>query len=264
MHQRGHIMAQLETSWWSGAKKTTLLAAAIVALLLSGCGILRTDITFLQGERWKASVRMTIPAQMVSMYGGEAGIDSLLQQQAQSEWQQLQQVMKKERGKDGSVTYVFSSEGSGLYDLNEKVFQGQASISRNPDGTIAFSYSPGWGAEMYGLSITGGKIISSNADQVKGNTAIWNDLIRSGSAEVVLTESTGSNINLGLLGGGALLIMAAAALFLFARSRRQTAAAVKTSDSLAIGFCMRCGAKAMPGARFCPSCGAEITLQKTP
>jgi hypothetical protein len=256
-------MAQAETPWRCSAKKTALLAAVIVAFLLSGCGILRTDITFLQGERWKAIVRMTVPAQLLTMYG-EAGIDSQVQQRAATDWQQLQQVMKKERGKDGSVTYVFTSEGVGLNDLNEKVFQGQATISRSSDGTIAFSYSPGWDAQMYGLSITGGKIVSSNADQVKGNTAMWNDLMRSGSAEVVLTESTGSNLNLGLLVGGALLIVAAAAVFLFARSRRQTVVPAKTSDSVTITYCLRCGAKAMPGARFCPSCGAEIAPNKTP
>ena len=246
------------TTTHHGATKAVILASALVGLVLSGCGIVRTDVTFLQGGRWKASVRMTIPAQVLSMYGGEAGIDSLLQQQAGQNWQQAEQVMKKERGKDGSVTYVFNTEGAGLDDLNEKAFEGLATISQSPDGEISFSYSPGLGAQMYGLSITGGRIISGNADEVKGNTAIWHDLMRSGSAQVVVTEASGLGVNLGLAAAGVALVAVALGVVLWSRKRERRPAAIQAPESTPVVYCMRCGARAIPGAKFCASCGAEI------
>jgi len=243
------------------------LMAVLAACLVCGCGIMRNDVTFLKGGRWSAQARITIPAQVLSMYGGEAGFESLMQQQLDAdEWKLFQQGIKVERSKDGSITYLMARQGTDLDSLNDELFSGLANISRRPDGTIEFYYAPGWGAQAYGLRLTGGRILSSNADEIKGNTAIWNDLMRSGSAEAVLTESTGASVNPGLLGAGAVLIVAAVALYSFARSRGHAPVGAQTPTDRAVSgeFCMRCGAKLMPGAQFCHSCGADIAPGKAP
>ena len=260
------------SAWQRHSARAAAVGLVLVVFVLSGCGVLRNDITFQQGGRWRFTERVTIPAQMVSMYGGEAGLESALQEQAGSDSQELLKSVKIERGSDGSLTYVLNGEGEGVDDLNQKAFEGSATITRSPAGQIAFSYAPVMGVQSYSLSIKGGKILSSNADEVKGNTAIWHDLVRSGTAEVVLLEPSGPEIPWGLLGGGAVLLLVALVALILVSRRRPSAAAVPSAAVQpgavqpgavpGAAFCMNCGAKLAADAAYCANCGQPVGGRK--
>ncbi|GEM_PF-1546208 len=243
--------------------EAAMTGLGLMAFILTACGTVRNDIAFQQGGRWKFTERVTIPAQIVSMYGGQQGLESALQQQAASQGSEdLIKSAKVERGSDGSLTYVVSGEGEGVDVLNQKAFEGSATITRSPEGQIALSYSPVMGVQSYSLSIKGGQIVHSNADEVKGNTAIWYDLVRSGTAGIVLLEPTGPEIPVGLLGGGAVLLVAAVALILLSRRRPGPVAvqpsAVPSEAATTAAFCMQCGAGVAPDAAFCTQCGQPV------
>ena len=112
-----------------------------------------------------------------------------------------------DRGRAGEFHSPADAEKppEGLETLNTAIFGGGATITveESPEGRrqIHLSYDP---LMMFGmlksfkLSVTGGEIVSSNADRVEENTAIWNDLDY--GAEVVLTEaSSGSAVCTGTI-----------------------------------------------------------------
>jgi hypothetical protein len=174
-----------------------LFVAVIIAipLLLTGCvGVIKADITLYSGEEWKANIDLTLTQQDVSMAGGEATIEAELQRQAaQLKQQGVRYSWRKER-KEGNVVYLFSVEGKGWAVLNQAVFNGQAQIQSTKEGHVYFSYTPLFAARAFTLRLTGGKILSSNADEVRGNTAIWYNVISTGYAKATLTEASRSSL----------------------------------------------------------------------
>ena len=207
-----------------------LFAAVIIAipLLLTGCvGDIKADITLYSGEEWKANIDLTLTQQDVSMAGGETAIEAELQRKAaQLKQQGVRYSWRKER-KEGNVVYHFSGEGKGWAALNQAVFDSQAQIRSTEEGHVYFSYTPLFAARTFTLRLTGGKIVSSNADEVRGNTAIWYNVISTGYAEATLTEATRSSLPcLGSM--GLMLLLASISMF---RIRHRIRDAVMNSRS---------------------------------
>jgi len=190
--------------------RKVLFATVIIAipLLVAGCvGVIEADITLYSGEEWKADIDLILMQQDVSMAGGEAAIEAELRRQAaQLEQQGVRYSWRKER-KEGNIVYHFSVEGEGWAALNQAVFNGQAQIQSTEEGHVYFSYTPLFAARAFTLRLTGGKILSSNADEVRGNTAIWYNVVSTGYAEATLTEAARSPLPcLGSVGFVVLLV----------------------------------------------------------
>ena len=186
-----------------------------------------TEVTFYKGERWQTIMEVYLLPATVSMMGGEAGLEAEMEtSMPEVESEEVEFSWEKERHEDGGVTYRFTMKGEGWDNLNEGVFDGQATITRDESGQVHLSYYTmgDIGFTRTVLRLRGGKIISSNADRIEGDTAVWIDPSR---VEVVLTEKSSFGLNNILpmaVGGGCCLILGIAvlgglALFLWQRKR---------------------------------------------
>ncbi len=144
------------------------------------------------------------------------GIDEWLEQARQAaERGDVNASFNEYKGDDGSLNYVMQAGGQNYDLLNEVYFQGEADISVAEGGgqrTVTINYvfsdpsaDPNTQQQQltpeeqemqsqmlqtFGMGISfrisGGKIISSNATRVEGNTAIWD---APGEIQVTLTEA---------------------------------------------------------------------------
>lgn len=176
------------------AKLRLGIVALVALLLLSGCVAINTVVTFLEGQTWKAVVDVTINAQLVSTIG-EAQLESQMQSERlkieQQEQQGVKHSMKKTRNDDGSVTYTWNMEGDTWSSLNRSVFSDRAVIEDGGQGRIHFTYQPDFGlipGSTHDLTLIGGQIVSSNADEEKSGAAHWYNL--TGKAEAVITPKS--------------------------------------------------------------------------
>ena len=179
--------------WAQWSKVLWAVVITAISLLLTGCvGVIEADITLYSGEKWKAKIDLTLTQQDVSMAGGEPAIEAELQRQAAQLRQQCVRYSWRKEQTEGNVVYHFSVEGQGWAALNQAVFNNQAQIQSTEEGHIYFSYTPLFAARAFTLRLRGGKILTSNADEVRGNTAIWYNVISTGYAEATLTEAAPS------------------------------------------------------------------------
>lgn len=171
-------------------RKVFLMAATIlIPLLLTACGVIKADITLYGDEEWTADTELILTPQEVSMAGGEAALEAELQRKAAQLRQQNVRYNWRKQQKDGNSVYHFSIEGKGWAVLNNAVFSDQAEISSTNEGRIYFRYSPLFAARVFTLRLTGGEIVSSNADEVRGSTAIWYNVVSTGYAEATMTPA---------------------------------------------------------------------------
>jgi hypothetical protein len=208
-----------------GRRFLGLLAIAAL-LLLAGCGTMDTEVTFYQGERWQTIMEVYLLPATVSMMGGEAGLEAEMERSMpEVEDEKVEFSWEKERHEDGGVTYRFTMKGEDWDQLNEVIFDGQATITKDESGQVHLSYYTmgNIGFARTVLRLRGGKIISSNADRVEGDTAIWID---PSQVEVVLTEKSSFGLGNTLLiavGGGfclvLVIVLGGLALFLWKRKR---------------------------------------------
>ena len=173
--------------------KAPVVAVIIaVPLLLSGCvGVITADVTLYSDEKWQANVDLTLTQEEVLMAGGEEAIESQLQFQI-AEWEQQGNPGSwRKEYKEKNVIYHLSVQGEGWSALNRAVFNNQAQIRYIDRGRVYFflPLQSAFAQQPLTLRLTGGKIISSNADEVSGRTAIWYDVRSKGGAEATLTEA---------------------------------------------------------------------------
>lgn len=174
---------------WKRALFTTVIIA--FSSFLTGCiGVIQADITLYSGEEWKANVDLILTQQDVSMVGGEATIEAELQRQVVQLRQQGVRYSWHKEYKEGNLIYHLSIEGKDWATLNQAVFNGQAQIQFTEEGYVHFWYMPVFAGRAFTLRLTGGEILSSNADEVSGRTAIWYNVNSTGYAEATLTEAT--------------------------------------------------------------------------
>jgi hypothetical protein len=185
----------------------------------------QTNLALYGQEQWSGVQAITLSSDFVELMESEGadlsselspdseGLDQWLQQaQSATDSENVNVSFNEVKGNDGSLSYVFQADGSQYAFLNEVLFQGQAEISVAEvngqrhvtiryDAAAATEGSTGetsqadaeMSAEMmqlFGITIvtriSGGEIISHNADRVEGNTAIW-DTPR--LIEITLTEA---------------------------------------------------------------------------
>lgn len=186
---------------------------------LIGCGAVTSDITFYQKEEWKADTTLVLNPQENAQLG--ATLEAELQKrvaQAKNEGLTLNWSKNKQ---DENTAYRVTAEGTSWNKLNEFAFNSQAVITTNGD-QISVSYRDvGFGARAITIKLTGGSIVSSNADEVKGNTAIWYNLSSSPNGiQAVLTPASKSPIGgLPCIGGVAVLTFIPLGLIRYTRRR---------------------------------------------
>ena len=99
---------------------------------------------------------------------------------------------KSEINELGELVYTFTLQGTGLELLKEAMFDEDSRlVATIVDGRrqIVLSHSPGFQGLLlrnYSLALTGGRILSSNGQQVSEDTVRWID--PSGQIEAVFTE----------------------------------------------------------------------------
>lgn len=168
------------------------------ALLLSSCGArVEYNVSLYSGERWEAEMRVPVSSAQIALAGGEAEVDAALETslaekgQADLEWEKIRE--------QDQIIYRLSSQGQGWENLNQEVFDGEATIHEGShSGEIYFRFEPlSLGLGEMPLRLTGKEIVSSNANQVDGGTAIWYDVLASyGGAEAVLIPTRRSLLRL--------------------------------------------------------------------
>lgn len=238
-----------------------IIGLCLVMSVLTGCTA-KVEVTFYKDEEWEAVQSLNFaPGEM---WGGEAATDTQLEQTV-SQWRAagVEVEWRKEHPDDGSTTYIIEEKGRGYDTLLATVFNEGTTIYEDAEGQIHFEWHGGGGLVTQEVRLTGGRIVSSNADQVQGSTAIWYNPT---SIEAVLTP--GSRLNLGstgLIGGivGVVLLalLAVGAVILVLARRKQAApvpvpaAAPPQEGHPATRRCIHCGGEIRAQARFCSHCG---------
>ena len=244
---------------------------SLLGLMAVGCmavGDADVHVTFYSGERWKAEVTSSLTWREVSTLGGQQEIedyleDDLTRQALREGWKYS---WRAEYPQGGGVSYIISAEGSGLETLRG-ILGEQATIYVPDSGgsrrlVVHFTPTSPTLASSYTLQLTGGKIISSNADVVDGNTAIWYDLAYGESADAVLTEASSfavGTLMVPLVGGAGcigVLAVAAAGAILGVRAFRQGKIG---RPSRSMVYCMKCGHANKAGSRFCIKCSEPLS-----
>ncbi|HUW95020.1 MAG TPA: hypothetical protein VMW58_04480 [Anaerolineae bacterium] len=249
----------------------SLVISSLVLSVLGGCigvGDADVDVTFYSSEGWKASVTSSLTWQEVSRLGGQQYIEDYLAEDLgeQAERQDWEYSWRVEYPEGGGVSYIVSAEGKGLETLRG-ILGDQATIYAHESSgarrlVLHFSPVSPTPAGSYSLRVTGGKIISSNADIVDGNTAIWYDLSYGQTADAVLTEASTYGIGTLLvpLAGGAgcigVLAVTAAGAILGVRALR---GGTIGRPSRNVVYCIKCGHANKAGSRFCMKCAEPLS-----
>ncbi len=249
----------------SWTKVLFLTAISVAMLTLAGCGTAEGNITLYQGGRWEGDFDFSVPREMLTLAGGEAALDAEMQAGMEKEMAEAQGVQfswQKTRSDDEGITYRFSMAGNDLESLNAALEDdGEVWVEEGPGGKrlINFRFTPDAEGTMmrFRFSLTGGEIISSNADRIEGGTATWYDLSGGRTAEATLTEAPTGPLGgffLPLLGGLALIGVVVIAAVAFLGMRRP----LKPSPAPVARFCTQCGTRNAPTARFCIKCGKGL------
>lgn len=263
-----------------------LLALAVLAAFLTACaGAIDQTITFRAGEAWDTVATLTFPAEIAPL------VTSQLDQELSRIQQEIEAgggAMRWERAdNDGGLAYDIEANGRG-YDILRSISFSDMSVTaveENGQRQLTFTATPPLEAAANTLTIVGGEILSSNGEIVGGDTVRWVNARQ--PMQAVLTERGGAGAlpllpilaGVALIAGGGLL-----AWLLWRRRVAPTPAAVSpapyayppptapprpeppagvVADKAIIApgaappdrFCVHCGTRLRPAARFCAACG---------
>lgn len=232
-------------------------------------------ITLSGEEKWIAETRLSVTPADISSAGGEGTADADVQQAEQPMLDQARGLnvtvqQRKEHGSDGSLVYVYTSQGQGLDVLNKVLYQGNAKIQKAGSSSrsqVHFEYAPcGRLAGTYALHLKTGKILGGNADESSGGQATWRDLVKSGTARADVDMA--ADMLLWWIGGLIGVVVALGGLgFVLVRRRgaRVPAALALVPSQVAVEhaiqvddvakFVAQTPSAAEPGVRVCPNCG---------
>jgi len=189
-------------------------ALAAITLLLVGCavGAADTRVTLQDGERWKLEVQYTVtPEELASLYINEATFDQQMEAYLEAQSANYEGLcggwQRKREG--GNLVYSLSCEGEGWQRLSG-LLRGQ--VQEVEKGKVHVTYGPVMAGRSHTFRLTGGTIESSNADEVKGGTAIWYNLVGDGQARATLTTTRKQTLPCIPAPGIALLLVPAACL----------------------------------------------------
>ncbi len=247
-------------------RRVLTIGLGIVMLALVGCTV-KVEVTFYGDEAWEAVQRVNFaPGEM---FGGEASTDMQIEQTV-NEWRAMGIDVEwhKDHPGDGSTTYVIEEKGQGYDLLLATVFNEGVTLYEDAEGQIHFEWYGSSGLVTQEVQLTGGRIISSDADAVQGNTAIW---YNPESIEAVLTPASRSVLGSVPLLGVVLAILLLAALagvvvvvVLLARRKQAQPIPVHSPAPAPVTpavphRCIYCGGEIRSQARFCSHCGKPQT-----
>lgn len=250
-------------------ERITLFLGLIVILLLSACSQ-TMDASFAKTQAWKLESKSTYDPDLFNNlgdtlegFGVELGdLDesaiNMAMSSLESYCNQLGVRMDWGRSQSlsGEVTISFVLNGTRLDQLNQ-LSQGAITVTEEAPGQFHLvsqsldlgQYTSGLPLDMFGavnseFRLHTGGIISSNAQKVSGNTAIWYNPV---GMDAVFNVGGGSLGWLGLvlaaLGGVVLLF----GLIGLAANRKKT--------------CFACGARIPARAKVCTQCGTELVFR---
>ena len=244
--------------------KTKLLIGLLLLLLFTACVPLESIETRLKlssGERWQAHIEFLLASE-TALFASE--IDQMLESDIESiEQQGIDFSWRQEKpDQDGRINYVLDFSGQGYDLLNSTLLEQNAIIVDEETGNIIFNahsdYGQVTGAGESRFVLQGGRIISSNGNQVNSGTVEW--INPSGRMEAEITEGSGFNwlwllFILIVVGGGF-----AAYWFVFRKSPGTLSPIFASSGQVpqpsSVRYCAECGTQMQAGAKFCPNCGA--------
>lgn len=224
------------------ATAASLAASLLLAVLAAGCEELslvdlEQSITVFRGEEWEAGMVIRMPPETIELIGSEAEARAMIEQELAGEYgatlmdSGIQMDWKSETSELGELVYTFTLRGTGLDSLKAAMLDEDSRlVATIVDGQrqIVLSHYPGFQGlflRNYSLTLTGGRFLSSNGQQVDEDTVQWID--PSGQIEAVFTEKARFDpvrILLPILCAAAIAIMAAMVVFAviwFARRRVQ-------------------------------------------
>lgn len=277
--------------------KKLILISVAAALLLSGCMIslvsMDSRLTLTADEKWDMQIDVVLPGDVAQAYG--ADLVSQIGESVQELEDQGVSVDYELSDADrvGNITLKVRFRGQG-YELFNEVLGTSGSISTEQQGNkklvhvyivdIASGISVTNGSTY---TVKGGRILSTNGNQVNATTAEWFN----GTAIEVTMEEPGAGVS----GLGIALIVLGVLFVAFAigwrmgwfkrRAQPQPSAAADWSPqdftvapvtqsnpppsavapiatpappTQAARFCSHCGASLSAQARFCNKCGKQV------
>jgi len=244
--------------------KTKLLIGLLLLLLFTACApveSIETRLKLSNGERWQAHIEFLLPPESAFI---TTEIDEMLaSEMVNVEQEGIDFSWRQEKpDRDGKINYVLDFNGQGYEQLNSTLLEQNAISIDDETGNLIFNayadYGLPSGASQSKFVLEGGRIISSNGNQVNGSTVEW--INTSGRMQAELTEASGFNwlwmLFILIIAGGGF----AAYWFIFRKPPKspitQYTSPVQTSQPTGVRFCAECGSQMHAGAKFCPQCGA--------
>ncbi len=254
-------------------RNVNIILAMLMAILLSACSQ-TTDLSFSQSQAWKLEIKSTYDPELfnnlsdsVDSLGLGISLDNLDESAIEMGMSTLKSYcnqagvrMSWRRGSSlsGDVTFSVSLSGDRLDQLNQ-LGQGAITVTEEAPGRFHLTsqgldlsqYTSDLPVNMMGVinsefRLHTGGILSSNAQKVSGNTAIW---YNQAGMDAVFKAGGGGFAGLGpilaILGGGLALVGIIAAI----ANRKKT--------------CLACGARIPARARVCPICGEELEYRSS-
>lgn len=194
-----------------------VLGSLALLLLLAGCvGATDVQVTLQDGERWQLETRLTLSSDELALYGGADGFEeyiaTAMEMQVGMGLEQLEESCNWRSERQGDdYCLVVSCEGQGWSKLGSL---SGLTVQTVEEGKLHVTYGPVYGGRSHTFRLTGGRIETSNADEVKGGTAVWYNLVGAGQARATVTEARRRRLPCcpSTLGLGALLVPLALAL----------------------------------------------------
>lgn len=219
-----------------------VVIVALFGLFLTACGAdVEQTVTFKRDEAWEAEMVIILPPETAALAGGLGAIESQLAE-AMDELEVMGVTTSLEPGRDndGNPTYTIYTAGQRLDILENIAFDNGSLSAQMVDGQrqIAVDYYPDLSDGNFTLTLIGGKVISSNGEEIGGGKVRW---VNPGRVQAVLTEKSPFNFAI-------LLIPAGIALFVVVGL-----VVVRLNRG---PHCFNCGYRLSSQAIFCPNCGA--------
>ncbi len=231
-----------------------VMMGIVLTIGLASCGDVRQEVTIGRGERWQVEYRAYISPTELMLIGGAAEMerqfDELRGTDRNFRW-------SKEAGKDGGLTYVLESSGTGFDTLASNAFDDNATFTPldfQGKDAVQFSfnaYSAFGEMGYYELVLRTGEVLETNGELLDKGTVRW--VGASQVMEAVFRPSAGIDLGL-LIGLAAVALVIGVAVVLFRSWQRQRH--MQTVMAGAATYCHQCGAKIETAGKFCPSCGA--------
>lgn len=227
--------------------------------VLTGCAAdIDRTVTFYHDEAWEADMEFDLLEESVALADTTPEELEADMVETVAAWEEAgARVSWETRRDDALLIYAFHIEGVGISLLNEIVFEGKASITiEEIDGRRQIHFSDRVSgiyleANNNTLTLQGGKVISSNGNELNAETVQW--VNPGGTLEAVLTEKSRFGV-VHILVIVILMAVVAGVGYYFWRQGKSTEPHLEQTQA---SFCIGCGKPLNPEAKFCPYCGQK-------